>query len=130
MCRSRTRPTRPAGPGWYPDPLPPLRLPLALRAGQNQPLWLTFHVPRDAQPGDYHGELRLKTSLGDVKVPLRVHVYDFALPEETHLKSALGMGAHEINRYHHLKQPADKEAVYREIPAQLCRAPHQPVFVL
>ena len=103
-----TRPTDSTGaPGWYPDPLPSLPLPLALPAHQNQPLWLTFHVPRDTKAGDYHGELRLKTTLGDVNVPLRVHVYDFALPEETHLKSALGMGTHEINLYHHLEQPAD-----------------------
>jgi hypothetical protein len=101
-------------PGWYPDPLPPLRWPLVLRAGQNQPLWLTFHVPRETKPGDYHGELRLKTSLGAVKVPLRVHVYGFTLPEETHLKSALGMGSHPINQYHNLKQPEDKEAVFEK----------------
>jgi Domain of unknown function (DUF4091) len=110
-----THPTDSTGaPGWYPDPLPPLRLPLALHAGQNQPLWLTFHVPRDAKPGDYHGELRLKTSLGAVKVPLRVHVYDFTMPEETHLKSALGMGTHSINRYHELKRQEDKEAVFEK----------------
>jgi hypothetical protein len=108
-----THPTDATGvKGWYPDPLPSLPLPLALPARQNQPLWLTFHVSRDTKAGDYHGELRLKTTLGDVNVPLRVHVYDFALPEETHLKSALGVGAHEISGYHHLEQPADKEAVY------------------
>jgi hypothetical protein len=99
-------------PGWYPDPLPPLQLPLALPAGKNQPLWLTFHVAREAKPGDYHGELRLTTSLGEVRVPLRVHVYDFALPEETHLKSALGLSARQVNRYHGLKQQEDKEAVF------------------
>ena len=99
-----THPTDPTcPPGWYPDPLPPLALPLALPARKNQPLWLTFHVARDAKPGDYHGELKLKTSLGEVRVPLRVHVYDFALPEETHLKSALGLGTHQINRYHGLR---------------------------
>lgn len=101
-------------PGWYPDPLPPLRLPLALRAGKNQPLWVTFHVARDAEAGDYRGELRLRTSLGEVRVPLRVHVYDFTLPAETHLKSALGLGTHGINRYHNLKQPEDKEAVFEK----------------
>ena len=110
-----THPTDATGaPGWYPDPLPPLLLPLTLPAQQNQPLWLTFHVPRDARPGDYDSELRLKTTLGDVKVPLRVHVYGFALPEETHLKSALGLGTGEINRYHHLEKTEDKEAVYEK----------------
>ena len=55
-----THPTDPTClPGWYPDPLPPLPSPLALSAGKNQPLWLTFHVARDAKPGDYHGELKL-----------------------------------------------------------------------
>jgi hypothetical protein len=101
-------------PSAYPDPLPPLRTPLALPARMNQPLWLTFHVARDAEPGDYHGELRLKTSLGDVRVPLHVHVYGFVLPEETHLKSALGLGTHQINRYHHPGPPADKETVFNE----------------
>jgi hypothetical protein len=108
-----THPTDNLGkPGWYPDPLPPLWLPLALPAGTNQALWLTVHVSREAQPGDYHGELRLKTSLGAVAVPLRVHVYDFALPEDTHLRSALGMGAHEINQYHNLRGTEQSEAVY------------------
>ena len=110
-----THPTDSTGqPGWYPDPLPPLPWPLALSAGKNQPLWLTFHVGRDAQPGDYRGELKLKTSRGEVKVPLQVHVYDFALPEETHLRSALGLGTPGINQYHGLKQPGDKEAVYEK----------------
>ena len=34
------------------------------------------------------GCLKLKTSQGDFQVPLQVHVYDFALPVDTHLKSA------------------------------------------
>jgi len=100
--------------GWYPDPLPPLRTPLALRAGQNQPLWLTFHVSRKAAAGDYHGELELKTTLGTTRVPLVIHVHDFALPEETHLKSALGLGTREINRYHKLTRTEDKQAVFEK----------------
>ncbi len=100
--------------GWYPDPLPPLRTPLALRAGKNQPVWLTFHVSRNAAPGDYRGQLRLRMSLGTVKVPLSLHVYDFALPEETHLRSALGLGTHYLNRYHNLHEQADKEAVFEK----------------
>jgi hypothetical protein len=110
-----THPTDPTcQPGWYPDPLPPLALPLALPAGKNQPLWVTFHVGQEARPGDYKGELKLKTSLGEVRVPLRLHVYDFALPDQPHLKSALGLGAHQLNRYHGLKQDADQQAVFEK----------------
>ena len=81
-----TQPTdESCGRGWYPDALPPLRTPLALRAGQNQPLWLPFHVSGSTPAGDYRGELELKTTLGTSRVPLSLHVYDFALPEQTHL---------------------------------------------
>ena len=110
-----THPTDPTCvAGWYPDPLPPLRLPLELKGGANQPLWLTFHVPLTADAGDCEAELRLKTSMGTVQVPLRLHVYDFTLPAETHLKSALGLGTHAINSYHHLKRPQDKEEVFEQ----------------
>jgi len=99
-------------PDWYPDPLPPLTLPLDLRAGLNQPLWITFLVPRDVEPGDYHSDLSLETSFGAVSVPLQVHVYDFALPVETHLKSAVGLEAGTINRFHRLTDRKQQEEVY------------------
>jgi hypothetical protein len=100
-------------PGMYPDPLPRLQPPLKLDR-QNHPLWLTFHVPRDTKPGDYSAELELKLDDATIHVPLAMHVYDFALPEETHLKSALGLGTHSINQYHRLTRPEDKEAVYEK----------------
>ncbi len=98
--------------GWHPDPLPPLRTPLTLRAGQNQSLWITFHIARDARAGTYRGELTLDTTLGEMRVPVEVLVYDFALPKETHLASGFGLGRHELNRYHKLKSPADQQAVF------------------
>ena len=97
--------------GWYPDPLPPLRTPRHFD-GRNLPLWLTFHVAREAQPGDYAGELELVFDTGTLRVPLAVHVHDFALPRETHLRSGFGLGRSEINRYHRLTNQTDKVAVY------------------
>lgn len=98
--------------GWHPDPLPPLRTPLALRAGQNQPLWITFHIARAARAGIFRGELTLDTTLGETRVPIEINVYNFALPKETHLASGFGLGTHEINRYHKLKTPADQQAMF------------------
>jgi hypothetical protein len=100
--------------GMYPDPLPPLRGPVPLRAGQNQPLWITFHVPRETEAGDYAGELELETTLGRVRVPLNLHVYNFVLPKQSHLKSAFGLSVHSINRYHRLTNQHERELVYEK----------------
>ena len=107
-------PDKTCAPGWYPDPLPPLGTPLTLRAGQNQPLWITFHVAGDTKPGDYTAKLNVKTTLGDFSVPVKLHVFDFGLPEESHLRSALGLGSSAINRYHRLTRREDQEAVFEK----------------
>lgn len=98
--------------GWYPDPLPRLQLPLSITNGQNCPLWVVFQVSRDAVAGDYAGWIELDSTAGKLSVPVKLHIYDFALPQETHLRSALGLGAGEIERYHHLKTPQDRQSVY------------------
>jgi hypothetical protein len=109
-----TRPTDPSCErGWYPDPLPPLVLPRP-----DLPpcllLWLTFHVPRETPPGDYHGELTLLVDQETIRAPVSARVYGFELPRETHLRSAFGLGSGEINRYHKLKTPEDRQAVYEQ----------------
>lgn len=108
----------------YPDPLPPLDLPFQWETCRSQPLWLSFHIPRGTPPGDYSGKLLLKIrsflEIEDFEyqktyeVPLSVHVYDFDLPRETHLRSALGLGSREINRYHRLTRQEDQIAVFEK----------------
>ena len=73
--------------GPWPDPLIPQREinveipPLELR-----PFWVEIHVPRDAEPGDYQGELTVTTANShSLAVPLKLHVWDFAIPDEVHL---------------------------------------------
>lgn len=88
--------------GWYPDPLPPLKFPMRLEAGRNQPIWVTFRVPSRSRGGTRRGEVVLRTSLGEVLVPWRLEVYGFEMPRDTHLRSALGLGAGSINDYHGL----------------------------
>lgn len=100
--------------GWYPDPLPPLKTPLSLKGGLNQPLWLTIWVPHDLREGDYSASAKVRTSAGEVDVPLKLHVYGFELPRETHLRSALGLGAGTINTYHGLVDADQKIAVFEK----------------
>ena len=96
---------------WWPDALPPLVKPLDLAAGQQQPLWVLVHVPTTAKAGDYRGTVSLKAQGWSAQVPLRLHVWNFALPEKNHLETAFGLSAGMIFRYHQLKTEADKRRV-------------------
>lgn len=110
-----TRPTdASAVRGWYPDPLPPLRTPLPLNTGENQPLWVTVRAGSEAPAGLARAELRLRTDRVDVRVPVEVTIFDFELPRETHLRSAFGLGSGIIDRYHRLTRREDREAVFEK----------------
>ncbi|MDZ7345937.1 MAG: hypothetical protein ONA69_04005, partial [candidate division KSB1 bacterium] len=56
--------------GLWPDPLLPFDRPTTVRAGGNQPLWLSIHVPSECPAGDYLGRLVLKIDTETVPVPL------------------------------------------------------------
>jgi hypothetical protein len=96
---------------FWPDALPPVDRPLDVAAGQNQPLWVLVHVPADARPGDYAGTVQLKARGFQAAVPLRLHVWRFALPERNHLETAFGLSPAMIFRYHQLKTEADRRRV-------------------
>ena len=85
----RKVPTQPGAcdgwPGRWPDPLLPKDT-FDLAANTTQPVWITIGVPKDAAAGDYAGKVRFRA--GDrvlAEMPFTVHVWDFALPEESHV---------------------------------------------
>jgi hypothetical protein len=108
VCRvgyvSITDPTDEIGcAGEWPDPLPPLDKPFDLRAADGvQPLWFTVHVPRDAAAGDYRGTIELSADDWRTAVPFTVHVWNFEIPRENHLKTAFGFSTSNVRRYHNL----------------------------
>ena len=76
--------------GWsdlWPDPILP-QVAFDLAANNTQPVWLTFRVPADAKSGDYRGAVRFEAE-GQclAEIPYTLHVWDFALPSEKHLKA-------------------------------------------
>lgn len=99
-------------PGEYPDPLPPLKPPLALPQGRNQALWILVHVPESAVAGDYKGIITVHTNRGKIVAPLKVTVFDFALPKSPTLRSGFGINAWNIKRYHHLERPDQEKRVW------------------
>jgi len=99
-----TRATDAAGaPGWWPDPLPPFEQGTTLEAGRNHPLWLTVYVPPEQKAGDYAGQIEMTADGWRATVPVRVHVWDFALPKVSHLQTGFGLNPDMIRRYHNLE---------------------------
>lgn len=97
--------------GWWPDPLPPLKAPIRCEASQNQPLWISVRIPEDAAAGEYMGMITLDADGKTVSVPLKLRVWDFALPRVTHLRSGFGFDTGLVKRYHNLTRQAELEEV-------------------
>ena len=97
--------------GEWPDPLPLHDAPLDLAPPGNQPFWVTLHVPPGTRAGDYGGSIEITWEGNSQSIPLEVHVWDFDLPEETHVRSGFGLSGHSINRYHNLNTPEEQRQV-------------------
>lgn len=61
------------------------------------PIWITVYVPRDATAGDHETTITLTPEGGaGVSIPLRLHVFDFALPDEVHFATQLNLSVESI----------------------------------
>ncbi len=71
--------------------------------GENWNLWVTVAVPADAAAGRYEGRLTLTIDGRKRAVPVAVHVWDFSLPERTHVETqlfTLGGGGGELTTFY------------------------------
>lgn len=55
---------------------------LDLRAGENARFWVTVHVPADAPPGEYRGQITFACAGGTAVVPMRLRVLPIRLRED------------------------------------------------
>ncbi len=126
-----TQPTDRTGvAGPWPDPLSPLNGDWKPIVGRNNPLWITVSVPAEAQAGQYVGTITLAAKRWKREVEVRLHVWDFALPEKTSLRSGFGVQPGAIARYHNLKSPGSLDKVwdlYMEAFRKRRIAPYNPM---
>lgn len=80
--------------GDYPDPLWPLEngASVPVVAGENTAFWFSLAVPRTTPQGDY----TTNVTIGGVSIPVRLHVFGFALPDERHVKSQMNVSHQAI----------------------------------
>ena len=131
-------------PGWYPDPLIPLRhpvtgepltggrlvaVPFDLPAGQTHGFWVDVHAPATAKPGEYRGTYRVTGEGGRVvEIPVSLSVWDFELPRVSTFQTALGSPAAQMRGYYRQRakdgkepEPSDWDAVDRQCAEMLSR---------
>ncbi len=75
--------------GWWPDPLLSFLQKCNVRQGEHVAFWIDVATRAETKPGDYEGQLTV-TAAGTrpVQIKLKVRVWDFALPNGTHLRNA------------------------------------------
>jgi len=109
--------------GEWPDPLLPRvdtysgerrkAFPFDLAAGRNQPLWIELYVPPETPPGDYRGAARVTVQGALVaEVPFALHVWPFALPSTSSLRTTFGFSAISAAKQHRGAYGGDED-LYR-----------------
>jgi len=74
--------------GPYPDPLWPLAngASVSVTANENTAFWFSLYVPKSTAAGNYTANV----TIGGVAIPVQLHVFNFAVPDEQHVKSQMG----------------------------------------
>jgi hypothetical protein len=80
--------------GPYPDPLWPLEngATVTLTANENTAFWFSVAVPKTASASDYTADVHI----GGVSIPVTLHVFNFVIPDELHVKSQMNFSHQTI----------------------------------
>lgn len=74
---------------------PPAEVPVVRKSkspGAVLPIWVTVHVPKDAAPGAYEGELVVRAEgLNPTRVPVQLLVCDWTLPNPADYRTHIGL---------------------------------------
>lgn len=84
--------------GYYPDPLWPLEkgASVSVSAGVNTAFWFSVRVPKGTPAGDYNAN----AMINGIPVPVTLHVFNFNLPAQLHVKSQMNVSHSTIlNKY-------------------------------
>jgi hypothetical protein len=97
----------PAHPtGWKPVQLVPENarpgrggLPVAVRANQNQAIWIEISIDRARTPGLYRGTIDIQADKARRTLPIELEVFDFTLPDENSMHAMLFYASDQPERY-------------------------------
>ena len=133
LCPAKSSPV--GATGFWPDALAPLTDPFSMGAQyreaiRNRGIWVDVVTPADQPAGEYRGTVRVTQNGREIgHVNLRVKVYDFALPEQTHLITYMGVSGEGLARFHHVAPGSPElQALLRNYHAFLFASRMEPWF--
>ena len=115
-------PNRSLGVGWYPDPLIPVNGPFRVDGGKNQPLWIDVFVPAGTAPGSYAGTIKIASDQGEAAVPIKLTVWNFALPLKPSLKSV-------FQNFTPFDRASMEEVLRHKVMPQTVKRADEPLFI-
>lgn len=80
--------------GDYPDPLWPIEnnASVELTENENTAFWFSLYVPESVVSGDYDSIV----TIGNINIPVNLHVFNFAIPYDLHVKSQMNFSYQTI----------------------------------
>ena len=112
LCYGKSSPV--GATGFWPDALVPLTGPFGMDSQfrsfvRNRAIWIDVQVPEHAPAGVYNGTLDIARNgqqIDRILVSLKVH--DFALPNETHLITYIGISSGRLAGFYGLKEDSSE----------------------
>jgi len=78
--------------GWHPDPILDFLKAFDVKKGEVEPVWIRVKAPVGTPAGIYRGQIVVRpANASTTKLGLRVRVWGFDLPKETHLRTAMSL---------------------------------------
>ncbi len=95
--------------GYWPDALAPIKEPFSMAAQYavvgNRPIWVDIMIPTGTPAGKYTGTVTVTRHDATLAtLALELEVYNFSLPEETHLITYMNVSKGELARFY--KEPS------------------------
>lgn len=93
--------------GWWPDPILTFLKKIDIQQGRRQPFWVRVRTDKDTKPGKYRGLLTIKADhCAPVTIDLAVEVWDFVLPDQPSLPTAVYFGWRFVKAVHETHRKA------------------------
>jgi hypothetical protein len=99
--------------GYWPDALAPLKEPFSMQAQYavvgNRPIWVDIAIPTGTPAGKYTGNITVSKEGKPLEtLGVQLEVYNFSLPEETHLITYFNISKGELGQFYN-KPPSSPE---------------------